>query len=369
MPAPAKQLRALPFGGYLLATALVGGALALSMALGPILPFSFFLGAVLASALISGTAVGAYATILSIALITLVLKRPPFAMWTAAEFPPRIITFAISSVVLLFLSMTRRRAEDALQAANSELRKWAAMSLIRTRRRARRRLIRARLEARLEERTRLAREIHDTLLQGFTGVSLQILAAMGQPEVAPDCRESLTSVLGLAQKTLADARQAVWDMRPAALEGDDFAVSLRAALDRTIDSNPLAFDFVVRGEPRPLPNEVETVIFRVAQEAVTNVVKHAAADYVRVVLIFKPRSVGLIASDDGRGFAVEASLQPYGGRWGLLGMRERASQVRGSFSIDSAPGKGTKVRLVVPLRRVIPLPNQGMVAASAGGSV
>jgi signal transduction histidine kinase len=99
-----------------------------------------------------------------------------------------------------------------------------------------------------------------------------------------------------------------------------------------------------------MPPEVESVMFRVASEAVTNVVRHAHARTVRVMLIYGDRSVRLAVQDDGRGFAVDPDLRTYAGHWGLLGMRERASQLRGRFRVRSAPGAGTKIMLQVPSR-------------------
>ncbi len=358
-----------PLVGYALGVAFVAAALAISMLLGPILPFSLFLGAVMLSCWFGGTLVGVFALLLSIAALTLLLDRPPFLFWTDADYPTRIITFSISGMLLLGAVAARHRAERNLIAANEELKRWAALKLVRTKRRARARVLQARFQARLEERTRLAREIHDTLLQGFTGVSLQLLATMGRTDVAPACRTALREVLVLAQKTLADARQAVWDMRPPALEGEDFVVSLRAALDRTLADTELALDYVVQGVPRPLEREVETVGFRVAQEAVTNVGKHGAAYTVRVGLSFRRRSVRFVVADDGRGFVVDPALHAYAGRWGLLGMRERASQVHASLSIKSVPGEGTKVVLRVPTRPATLLPDQGIAADISTGVV
>jgi len=369
MPASSKSPFWSPLVGYLLGAAFVAAALVISLALGPIMPFSLFLGSVLLSAWFGGTLVGSFALLLSILVLTLVLNRPPFLFWTDADYPTRIITFTIAGLLLLLAVAARHRAERSLRVANAELARHATAELVRTRRRARAQVRRAGLQARLEERTRLAREIHDTLLQGFTGVSLQLLATMGRPDVAPECRTALTSVLSLAQKTLADARQAVWDMRPPPLEGDDFVASLRAALESTLAGTTLAFDYTIRGVPRPLEGDVETAVYRVAQEAVTNVVKHADARTVRVLLSFRPHSVRLVVADDGRGFDLEPGLQAYAGRWGLLGMRERASQLRANLSIRSVPGEGTKIVLRVPSRAHTVLPNQGIAAASGAGVV
>jgi signal transduction histidine kinase len=200
-------------------------------------------------------------------------------------------------------------------------------------------------------------------------VSLQLLAAMGREKLTPEGGAALRDVLVLAQKTLADARRAVWDMRPPALEGADFATSLKGAIEETLAGTALELDYVVRGEPRRLEPDVETVVYRVAQAALANVVQHAAASQPRVVLSFRRRSVRLAVVDDGRGFPVDADLRTYSGRWGLLGMRERASQVGGSVSIRSSPGKGTKVVLRVPTRVSLAVPNQGIACESADRSV
>jgi signal transduction histidine kinase len=286
----------------------------------------------------------------------------------------RFATFTLSAMLVVWMSAARRDAERALRAARDELdervrertasleqaylrlqaeteeRKRGVQRLATTKRRARERVLQARFDAQLEERTRLAREIHDTLLQGFTGVSLQLLAAMSRPAGSAEYDASLGGVLSLAQKTLHDARQAVWDMRPPALERGEFTSTLRAELERTLTENSLALDYVVRGVPHVLSPPVETVVFRVAQEAVSNVVKHAAAHTVRVALVFGRRSVRLAVVDDGAGFFVDRDLRTYAGHWGLLGMRERASQLRGRLAVLSAPGEGTKVVLHVPSR-------------------
>jgi signal transduction histidine kinase len=216
-------------------------------------------------------------------------------------------------------------------------------------RRARERALKARFDATLEERTRLAREIHDTLLQGFTGVSLQLVAAMGRVTGPPAAIEALRDVISVAQKTLEDARRAVWDMRaPALAEQGGLPATLKAAAERAIGGTALALDYAVQGTPRTLPPEAEAVVFRVAQEAIANTVKHAAAHLVRVALAYGPRDVRLAVTDDGRGFTVDPDFRAYAGHWGLLGMRERAVQLHARLSVRSAEGAGTSIVLRVP---------------------
>jgi PAS domain S-box-containing protein len=215
-------------------------------------------------------------------------------------------------------------------------------------RRARERALQARFSAVLEERTRLARDIHDTLLQGFTGIALKLVAAINRVTEPPESVVALRDLVGLAQQTLTDARRAVWDLRSPMLAGGDFPAALRTAAEDCVRGTTLELEYDVGGAPRPVDPDVQAVLVRVTQEAITNVVKHADARTVRVRLGFEARRVRLSVIDDGRGFAVASDFQVYGGHWGLLGMRERASQVRGKLSLRSTPGHGTELVLLAP---------------------
>jgi PAS domain S-box-containing protein len=215
-------------------------------------------------------------------------------------------------------------------------------------RRARERALEARFDAVLEERTRLARDIHDTLLQGFTGIALKLVAASSRVREPPESIEALRDLIGLAQQTLIDARRAVWDLRSPALAGGDFPAALGTALGDCVRGTTLELEYEVRGPPRPMDPDVEAAVVRVAQEAVTNVVKHAEARMVRVRLAFETRRVRLSVVDNGRGFVVASDFHTYGGHWGLLGMLERASQIRGRLALRSTPGQGTELVLLAP---------------------
>jgi signal transduction histidine kinase len=215
-------------------------------------------------------------------------------------------------------------------------------------RRARERTLEARFAAVLAERTRLAREIHDTLLQGFTGVALQLVAATNRVTEPDETVAELRDVISLAQKTLFDARHAVWDLRAPSQAGGDFPTAVRLAASECIRGTGLQLEYACSGLARPPDPEIEAVALRVLQESIANVVKHAAASTVRVDLSFEARRVRLSIADDGRGFTLDPEFQTYGGHWGLLGMRERTSQVRGRLSVNSAPGEGTEIVLQVP---------------------
>ena len=215
-------------------------------------------------------------------------------------------------------------------------------------RRARERALEARFTAVIEERTRLARDIHDTLLQGFTGIALKLVAAINRITGPVESVVALRDLVGLTQQTLIEARRAVWDLRAPRLAAGDFPAAVRTAAEDCVRGTTLELEYDIGGPPRAVDPDIETVVVRVAQEAVTNVVKHAAARTVRVRLSFETRRLRLSVIDDGRGFAVASDFHTYGGHWGLLGMRERASQVHGKLSLRSSPGHGTELVLLVP---------------------
>jgi PAS domain S-box-containing protein len=216
-------------------------------------------------------------------------------------------------------------------------------------RRARERALKARFTAMLDERNRLARELHDTLLQGFTGVALKLVAIAQQADGAPRIAAQLRELIALAQGTLTDARRSVWDLRSGSPPGDDLPARLRTGAENVLRGTDLTLEFgAPQGVPGIIDSEVEAVLLRVMQEAIANAVKHAAARTVRLTLGYEARRIRLSIADDGRGFVVDPDLQSYGGHWGLLGMRERASQLRGTLSIHSTPGAGTEIVLLVP---------------------
>ena len=206
----------------------------------------------------------------------------------------------------------------------------------------------ARFAAVLDERTRLARELHDTLLQGFTGVSLKLVAVANRMSGPPETVAALRDVISAAQATLANARNAIWDMRPPSLAGDDFAETLRAAVTDVLRGTSVTLDFTVRGTFVSADIEIEAAVFRVATEAAMNVVKHASARNVRVTLTYEPAGLRLVVADDGKGFTVDPDFQSYGGHLGLLGMHERTTQARGRLAVRSTPDRGTEVDLRVP---------------------
>lgn len=227
--------------------------------------------------------------------------------------------------------------------------KRAAARLARTKRRAREQALEVRFAAMLEERTRLAREIHDTLLQGVTGIALYLRALLPHLRSSPpDVADSIRRVLELAEHTARDARETLWDMRPLAHVPADLATALEELVRRAAPGVRVRLN--ISGERRALPMTVQETILRVAQESAANTFKHAGAQRIDVELAYGAASTVLIIQDDGQGFDVDAAFHAYAGRWGLLGMRERADQIGASLDVSARGGGGTIVRLEAPLR-------------------
>ena len=204
----------------------------------------------------------------------------------------------------------------------------------------------------LGERNRMAREMHDTLAQGFTGIVLQLEAAEqayeeGDSEVALH----LESAKALARYCLQEARRSVWNLLPQALEQHSLESALRTEVRRFGGEGREAASFASDGECAELPPHVQSALFRICQESLTNIRKHARARNVQVELACAPGLVSLSISDDGVGIdpASAERSRSEGGGFGLLGMEQRAVQLGGTFSIESQPGHGTVVRVEVPL--------------------
>jgi two-component system NarL family sensor kinase len=200
-----------------------------------------------------------------------------------------------------------------------------------------------------EERMRLAREIHDTLAQGLTGITLQIETAEALLESGanPDLvHQSLNQALALARMNLDEARRSVLDLRAAPLEGRTLVEALRELAKTTKEKNKIKAKFSATGGGRPLPPRVESGLYRIAQEALSNVLRHAGADHIQLKLITTPVEARLVVADDGRGFDPE-EISP--GRYGLIGLNERARLLGGNLSIRTSPGSGTHLEVRIPL--------------------
>jgi signal transduction histidine kinase len=205
----------------------------------------------------------------------------------------------------------------------------------------------------VEERNRMAREIHDTLAQAFTGVIIQLEAAEYALANRPEqTGERLARASDLARQGLAEARRSVWALRPQALETVGLMDALEGLLRQMTGATPVQPSFQVHGAPRPLPPAMEHDLLRIGQEAVTNVLRHASAQTLRIQLAFDEDCVRLTVTDDGQGF--DPGRTATGARFGLTGMRERAERLGGRLTIHSSPGVGTEVEVAVPAPAGLP---------------
>jgi two-component system NarL family sensor kinase len=198
-----------------------------------------------------------------------------------------------------------------------------------------------------EERNRLAREIHDTLAQGLSATALQLESADALLDAgsAAEARGPLRRALSLTQSNLEEARRSVLDLRAAPLEDRPLSEALKVLVDRWEAETGIGARYAAVNGSRPLPPRVEAALYRICQEALTNVARHAQAGHVSVRIVATPEQVRLTVEDDGRGF--DPSGVP-GDRHGLVGMRERAQMLGGALEVRSA-GEGTRVEATVPL--------------------
>jgi signal transduction histidine kinase len=198
------------------------------------------------------------------------------------------------------------------------------------------------------ERARLAREIHDTLAQGFVGIVTQLQAA----EQAPDDQERTRhtdAAMALAREGLAEARRSVQALRPGPLDDARLADALSSLAERWSQRTSIPVRVAVRGDARRLTTDAEVVLLRTAQEALANVERHAGAGHVELVLASGRHGTTLEVRDDGCGFDTVAPVPAEaGGGFGLVAMRERVEAVHGALAVESSPGRGTAVRAEVP---------------------
>jgi two-component system NarL family sensor kinase len=215
---------------------------------------------------------------------------------------------------------------------------------------------RARLFARstrlgaVEERNRLAREIHDTLAQGLTATALQLESADALLDAGSErAHEPLRRALSLTRSNLEEARRSVLDLRASPLEGRPLSEAINALVERWEAETGIAVRYRAVNGSRPLPPSVEAALYRICQEALTNVARHAGAERATVRLVATPDRVRLVVEDDGRGF--DASEVPED-RHGIVGMRERAEVLGGALEERSGPGEGTRIEATVPLEKL-----------------
>ena len=202
----------------------------------------------------------------------------------------------------------------------------------------------------LEERNRMAREIHDTMAQGFTGIVLQLEAAEQALDETPgEVPVHLGRAKDLARKCLQEARRSVWNLLPRALEERPLDAAIEDAVRQFGSDGPENATFGLSGQKRDLPPDAQTALLRICQESLTNVRRHAGATHVTVKLRFNGDDVSLEVVDNGIGFDSDAERDSSGGGgFGLTGMEQRAALLGGTFNVESRLGEGTLVKVSIP---------------------
>lgn len=205
----------------------------------------------------------------------------------------------------------------------------------------------------LKERNRMAREIHDTIAQGLTGILIQLQAAEDVDLTdAGDRQAHVAQARHLAEVSLAEARRSVQALRPQVLEETNLAGALSHLMDILTASTDVQVTCEIQGPLSPLPADVETNLLRIAQEATNNTLKHAQASQIQIELSYHPDRVQMRMQDNGRGFdRVSLDHPGHDGKetYGLISMQERSQQIGGRLTIDSQIGEGTTITIVVPL--------------------
>lgn len=200
-------------------------------------------------------------------------------------------------------------------------------------------------KALLEERNRMARDVHDTLSQGLTGIILQLESAEAIDGGTDRVRQHISRARALARESLEQARRSMMALGSLELENEDLIGSLRQLVEGMRPTAKTRVEFVLQGRPWPLEQSIKQGLLRIAQQSLTNALQHAKARTIQVQLAFDRKHLSLQVSDDGQGFLMASRPA---GRVGLRSMEHRAKELGGKLQVRSRPGKGTRVSIQVP---------------------
>lgn len=205
------------------------------------------------------------------------------------------------------------------------------------------------IEAQEEERKRVAREIHDGPAQAIANLVLrtEILEKVLEKGEVANVLQELKDFKRMARNSLSEVRKIIYDLRPMALDDLGLIPTLRKFVDAYQEQYSLSIDFKVMGTEERLPGTAEVAIFRLVQESLNNIVKHAEASRVSISMEFKPLDLTISIKDNGKGMSEEIFHKE--DSFGLVGMRERVKLLHGELKITSQPGKGTEIWVKVPL--------------------
>ncbi len=205
-----------------------------------------------------------------------------------------------------------------------------------------------RLNARMEERERIARELHDTLLQGFQGLMLRFQAVVKMLPIEAVARQTMEQVLDRADEVLLEGRQSVRDLREEGTSATEMCEALRQCGEELAQNHTASFSLMIVGEPKAMATVVFNESYRIAREALVNAFQHSQGRNVEVEVTYLVSRVSIRVRDDGIGIDADILTKGRKGHWGLSGMRERAQKVAARLDIWSQAGSGTEIELTIP---------------------
>jgi signal transduction histidine kinase len=278
-----------------------------------------------------------------------------------------VIAFFFIRALRIFAAEDRRRLEEAIrherqlqagaEALNNELRdaakEMAALyDQLRQRDEVHSFLLKRVVRAQEDERRRVARDLHDGVGQTLSGLATGLAALESRFHGLDEpARKQMENMKAYAMQSVEELHRVITDLRPSLLDELGLVAALRWYARHYAETLPLTVKVDVQGQTRRLSPEIETVLFRIAQESLTNVVRHARANYATIRLTMDEQRVVLEIEDDGIGFDPPATFSAGGDSrpWGLLGMQERADLVGGAVDVQSQAWKGSKVTVTIPL--------------------
>lgn len=275
----------------------------------------------------------------------------PLSQWVNEQLFDRVFGFPIQMLRAFLAMLATVFVIRFLQASQVEIeRKIAELNEARLQEIAQREALKSELyrrvvEAQEAERQRIARDLHDEIGQTLTAINLGLrsLAGMLSPE-NHKAAHRLNNLQELTTNSLKELQRLIADLRPSHLDDLGLPSALRWYIGRLTEHTDLEIRLEMRGEEREICPEYATSIFRILQEALTNIVRHAQARHASVLLDFQPDFIHIVVTDDGIGF----DYQKLSHSWGLTGMQERTSLLHGQMSVHSAPGQGTTIDIKIP---------------------
>ncbi|MFC1988365.1 histidine kinase [Chloroflexota bacterium] len=238
------------------------------------------------------------------------------------------------------LEVSKKELEETVEERTEQLQKTVGI---------RGQLLERLILAQEEERRRVARELHDEVGQALSAIMMDLARAIDSlPSEATEAKQGLLQSRALAAQTLVELRKLIYDLRPEVLDQLGLVPALRSYVKTRLDAQDINARLSFSGLENRLPSRTEITLFRIIQEATTNVVRHSGASMVNIKVSATDSRVIANIEDDGKGFDVEAAFQAPES-WGLRGIRERVGAVGGQLSIKSRPGEGTRIRFQIPV--------------------